>query len=130
MASFLQPPLQDFATKILLLTQRYIIVLLKKKPKKCNPNSNHQTLHQFTLNILIEAYQIKQSHYSSPLTCPTQLTQYNLPHNHNVIFGSSKVPKSLKWMGFRILHPPNHTFIIEAIHWAIMATKEDPTPHP
>ena len=130
MASFLQPPLQDFATKTVCLTQGYVIVLPKKKLKEHNPNNNHQILHPSTSNILIEAYHITQSYYSSPLTCPTQLTQYNSPHNHGMIFGSSRLAKSLKWMGVGIMHPQDHKSTIEAIHWVKMATKKTLPPQP
>lgn len=127
MASFVQPPPQNFATKILWLIHRYIIDKPKKKRKKSNPSNNHQTFHTSTLNKLIKAYQITQSYYSSSLTCPTTLTQYNLPHNPYMIFGTSGLTKSSKWMGVGVAHPPYHKSTIEIIYWARMDTKEDPS---
>ena len=107
---FRQTPYEDFATEILWLIQRYIIVLPKKNLENCNPNNNHQTLHLPTLDKLIEAYQITQSYYSSPLTCPTQLTQYISPHNRDIFFDWSGIAKSFKWMGTGVGHPTYHKF--------------------
>jgi hypothetical protein len=95
LTNFLQPPLQDFETEILWLLQRYITILPKKKPKTIQPNNLHQTLHPEITKTLIESFQTTHSYYSSPLTCPTQLTQYNSPQynsRYNIwINGQSKI---------------------------------------
>ena len=46
--NFLQPPPQDFETEILWLMQRYVTLLLKKKPKTIQPKNQHHMLHQET----------------------------------------------------------------------------------
>lgn len=62
------------------------------------------------------------------LTTYVPNTQHNALHcNRNIILGSSGVAKSFKWMGVGIVYPPYHKSIIEAIHKARMATKEDPS---
>jgi hypothetical protein len=125
MIHFLNPPPQDFATEILWLTQRYVTILPKRKPKKHNPNNNHQTLHPTTLQALIETYNITHSYYSSPLTCPITLTQYNSPHNRDIIFGSTGLAHSSKWKGNGLAHPPDLKTAMTSIHWARMAAQEN-----
>jgi hypothetical protein len=116
MLHFLNPPPQDFTTEILWLTQRYVTILPKRKPKKHNPNNNHQTLHPSTLQALIEAYNITHSYYSSPLTCPTTITQYNSPYNRDIIFGSTGLAHSSKWTGNGLAHPPDLKTAMTSIH--------------
>ena len=126
MLHFLNPPPQPkFTTKILWLTQRYVTILPKRKPKKHNPNNNHQTLHPSTLQALIETYNITHSYYSSPLTCPITITQYNSPHNRDIIFGSTGHTHSSKWAGVGLAHPPYLKTAITSIYWARMAAQEN-----
>ena len=125
LTNFLQPPPQDFETKILWLIQQYIIILPKKKPKTIQPRNLHQTLHPEITKTLINSFKITHSYYSSPLTCPTQLTQYNSPHNRDIIFGSMGHTKSSRWTWIGLAFPTNHNTTLEAIHLARMATKED-----
>jgi DNA-directed RNA polymerase subunit L len=121
----LQPPSQSFEKEILWLIQRYITILPKKKPKTIQTNNLHHTLHSPITTTLIESFKITHSYYSSPLTCPTQLTQYYSPHNRDKLFGSLGHAQSSRWQGIGLAHPPDHNTTIEAIHWARMAAKED-----
>lgn len=125
LTNFLQPPPQDFETKILWLIQRYITIFPKKKPKNIRPSNLHHTLHPDITKLLIESFKITHTYYSSPLTCPTQLTQYNSPHSIDILFGSMGHAKSSCWKGKGLVFPTNHNSILEAIHWARMAAKED-----
>ena len=125
LTNFLQPPPQDFETEILWLIQRYVAILPKKKPKIIHPNNNHNTLHPDIIRLLIDSFQITHSYYSSPLTCPTKLTQYNSPHNCDIIFGSLGHAQSSRWKGIGLAYPTDHKTTLEAIHWARMAAKED-----
>ena len=80
LTNFLQPPPQDFETKILWLLQRNIPILPKKKPKNIQPNNNHHTLHPEITKLLIGSFEITHSYYySSSLTCSIQLTQTTHP---------------------------------------------------
>ena len=74
LTNFLQPMPQDFETEILWLIQSYITILPKKKPKNIRPTNLHHTLHPDITKLLIESFKIAHTYYSSPLTCPTQLT--------------------------------------------------------
>jgi ribonuclease HI len=133
LTNFLQPPPQDFETEILWLLQIYITILPKKKPKIIQPNNLHQTLPSAITKTLpsaitktlIESFQITHSYYSSPLTCPTQLTQYNSPHTRDILFGSRGKANSTKWTGHGLAFPTDHNTTLEALHWARMAAKED-----
>ena len=125
LTNILQPPPWDFETKILWLVQRYITILLKKKPKIIQPNNNHYTLHPKITKFLVKSFKITHSYYPSPLTCPIQIMQYDSPHNWNIIFGSVGHAKSSRWKGIGLAHPTEHDTTLEAIHWARMAAKED-----
>ena len=83
LVSSLQPPPQDYETEILWLIQRYITVLLKRKPKTIQPKNMHHTIHMAIIKTVIKSFKITHSYYSFPLTCPTQLTQYHSPHNRD-----------------------------------------------
>ena len=122
---FLQPPPQDFETEILWLLQRYITILPKKKPKNISPTNLHHTLHPDINKVLIESFKITHTYHATPLTCPTQLTQYNSPHTRDIIFGSMGHTKSSRWKGTGLAFPKDHKSTLEAIHWARMAAKED-----
>ena len=82
-------------------------------------------MHPTITKILIESLKITHSYYSSPFTCPTQLTQYYSPHNRDKITGSMGHAQSYKWKGIGLAHPTYHKPTVEAIHWARMAAKED-----
>ena len=127
MATFLTPPpptLQDFTNEILWLIQRYI-TSSQGITKEYIPINNHQTLHSTTLKSLIETYQITHSYYSSPLTCPITLTNYNSPHNTYIIFSPTAYAHSSKGACNGLTYPPYHIFATMAIHWACMVAKED-----
>jgi ribonuclease HI len=126
LTNFLQPPPQDFETEVLWLLQRYITILPKKKPKIIQSQNLHQTLHPEITKALITSFRITHSYYSSPLTCPIEITQYNSPHNRDIILGSLGHAKSSKWTGIGLAFPMDHNTTLEAIHWARMAAKEDP----
>ena len=61
-----------------------------------------------------------------PLTCPTQITQFHSPHNHDIIFGSLGHAKSSKWTGTGLAFLLDYNTTLEALHWARLAAKEDP----
>ena len=82
-------------------------------------------LHPEITKVLINSFKITHSYYSSPLTCRTQLMQYNSPHTRDIIFGSMRHAKSSRWTGLGLACPTDHNTTLEAIHWARMATKED-----
>ena len=125
LTNFLQPPPQDFETEILWLIQRYITILPKKKPKIIQPRNLHQKLHPEITKTLINSFKITHSYYSSPLTCPIQLTQYHSPHNRDILFGSMGHANSSRWSGIGLAFPTDHHTTVEAIHWARIAAKED-----
>jgi hypothetical protein len=86
------------------------------------PTPNTTSRHHQTTNRIL---QITHAYCSSPLTCPTQLTQYNSPHNKDIKFGSMGYTKSSRWLGIGLAFPQDHNSTLEAIHWARMAAKED-----
>ena len=100
-------------------------ILPKKKPKTILPKNLHHTLHPIITNTLIESFNITHSYYSSPLTYPTQLTQFYTPHNRDKIFGSLGHTQSSRWNNIGLAHPMDYNTTVEAIHWAHMATKEN-----
>ena len=116
LSNFLQHPPQDFETEILWLIQRYITILPKEKPKSILLDNNHHTLHPDITILLINSFKITHSYYSSPLTCPIQLTQYNSPHNWDIIFGSLGQTKSSRWNEVGLAYPTNQNTALEAIH--------------
>ena len=97
----------------------------KESQKKHNSNNNHQTLHPSTLQALIETYNITHSYYSLPLTCPITITQYNSPHNRDMIFGSTNHTYSSKWAGVGLAHPLDLKTAMTSIQWACMAAQEN-----
>ena len=88
-------------------------------------NNLHHTLHPTITKTLIESFHITHSYCSSPLTCPTQLTKYSSLHNRDKILGSMRTAQSFKWQGTCIAYPTDHHTTVEAIHWTIVAAKED-----
>ena len=122
---FLQPKVQNFETEILWLIQRYVTILPKKKPKHILTNNQHHTIPPEITELLINSFQITHSYYSSPLTCPIQITQYNSPHTRDIIFGSLGHAHSSRWKGHGLAFPPDYNTTLQAIHWARMAAKEN-----
>lgn len=102
LTNFLQPLPQDFKMDILWLIQAYS---LRKNQKNIHPDNNHHTLHLDISCLLIDSFKITHSYYSSPLTCPTQLTQYNSSHNQDIIFGSLRHAQSSMWKKDRLAYP-------------------------
>lgn len=97
-------PLQDIPTEIVWFTQSDVTNLpwtnLKKNTQPPNTPPNN-------IKTLIKTYQITHSYSSSPLTCPTILTEYNSPHKWHMIFGSTlqsceewlaHCPRNLPWL--------------------------------
>ena len=121
--TLLQSPAPRLCHQGLMATPKIFHNPPKKKPKKHNPNYNHQTLHPSTLQTLITTYNITHSYYSSPLTCPTTLTQYNSPHNRDIKFGSTGLAHSSKWRGNGLARPPDLKTAMTSIQWACMATQ-------
>ena len=98
----------------------------EKKPKSILPINQHQSIHPTITILLITTFQLTHSYYSSPLTSPLLLKRHNLPHTRNTIFGSQGCALASKWNGTGYAHPTNHRTTTKSIHWARMATKENP----
>lgn len=77
--TLLQPPPQDFPTEILWMFHRYITHLPRKPKKTANINA-HQSIPTYIINHLQCQLDLTHSYFSSPLTCNTNFTQYNSPH--------------------------------------------------
>jgi hypothetical protein len=60
------------------------------------------------------------------VTCPTQFTQFYSPFSRDIIFGSLGKAFDHKWQGIGFAHPHNATDLQQTIHWARMATQNDP----
>jgi hypothetical protein len=78
------------------------------------------------LEFLITSFNINHSYFSSPVTCPTQITQFYSPFSRDKIFGSLGKAFDHKWKGIGYAHPHNTTNLQQAIHWARIAAKNDP----
>ena len=65
----LEPPTQPFETEMVWLYQRYKYRISKNDPLKLA----QYTIPTPILNYLITSFNISQSYFSSPVTCPTQL---------------------------------------------------------
>jgi len=78
------------------------------------------------LDLLITTFNINHSYFSSPVTCPTQFTQFYSSFSRDIIFGSLGKTFDHKWQGIGYAHPHNATNLQQAIHWARMAAQNDP----
>ena len=78
------PPTQIFETEIIWLYQRYNIKIHNKNPQK----NTHYNIPMNILDTLITTLNISQSYFSSPLTCPTQITQFYSLYTRDKVFGS------------------------------------------
>ena len=54
-----------------------------------------------------------------------QLTHYNSPNNHDVLFGSMGHAKSSKWFGVGLAYPSDQNMALEAIHRVRVTTTKD-----
>jgi hypothetical protein len=64
-------------------------------------------LHDLSFLVLVKSVKV---------SCPTQITQYNSPHNRDIIFGSLGHAKSAKWTGIGLAFPTDYNTTLEAIH--------------
>ena len=117
------PSIQSFETKIIMLYQRYNIKIHTKNPQK----NTHYNIPINILDTLITTLNISQSYFSSPLTCPTQIIQFYSLYTRDKIFGSFGTAFQYKWKGIGYAHPHNEETTHQAIHWARLAAKHDPT---
>ena len=96
------------------------------------PKNDPLKLAQYTIptpifNFLTTSFNINHSYFSSPVTCPTQLSQFYSPFSRDKIFGSLEKAFDHKWKGIGYAHPNNATNLQHAIHWARLAAKKDPS---
>jgi hypothetical protein len=115
----LVPPIQPFETEIIWLYQRYKNKTHIKDPLK----TTHYTIPISILDTLTSTFNISQSYFSSPITCPTQITQFYSPHARDRIFGSFGTALQHKWKGIGYAHPHNEETAQQAIHWARLSAK-------
>ena len=118
----LEPSTQSFETEIVWLYQRYKYRIPKNDPLK----RAQYTIPTQILDLLITTLNINHSYFSSPVTCPTQFTQFYLPFSRDIIFGSLGKAFDHKWQGIGYAHPHNTIELQQAIHWARMAAQNDP----
>jgi hypothetical protein len=97
----LEPPTQSFETKIVWLYQRYKYRIPKNDPLK----RAQYTIPTPILDLLITTFNINHSYFSSPVTCPTQFTQFYSPFSRDIIFGSLGKAFHHKWQGIGYAHP-------------------------
>ena len=103
---------------------------LYQRYKYKTPKNDPLKLSQYTLpNAIIEnfinTFQITHSYFSSPVTCPTTLTQFHSPFPRGVVFGSVGKTFYHKWHGNGYAHPHTDTETQQALHWARLATQND-----
>jgi hypothetical protein len=79
----LEPTTQSFETEIVWLYQRYKYRIPKNDPLK----RAQYTIPTPILDLLITTFNINHSYFSSPVTCPTQFTQFYSPFSRDIIFG-------------------------------------------
>jgi hypothetical protein len=107
------------------------MVWLYQRYKYHIPKNDPLKLAQYTiptpiLNFLITSFNINQSYFSSPVTCPIQLNQFYSPFSQDKIFGSIGKAFDHKWKGIGYAHPHNTIDLQHAIHWARLAAKKYP----
>jgi len=117
------PHTQPFETEVVWLYQRYKYKTSKKNP----PKDSQYTLPQNILDSLTESFNISHSYFPSPVSCSTRITQYYSPFTRDKVFGSLGTAFQYKWKGIGYAHPPNEEMAQQAIHWARLAAKNDPT---
>ena len=113
---------QAFETEIVWLYQRYKYRI----PKNDTLKRAQYTIPTTILDLIITTFNIKHSYFSSPITCPTQFTQFYSPFSRDIIFGSLGKAFDRKWQGIGYAHPHNVTNLQQAIHWARLAAQHDP----
>ena len=108
----LEPTTQPFETEIVWLYQRYKYRIPKNDPLK----QAQYTIPTPILDLLIATFNINHSYFSSPVTCPTQFSQFYSPFSRDIIFGSLGNAFAHKWQGIGYAHPHNTTNLQQAIH--------------
>jgi hypothetical protein len=99
----IDPPRQSFETEIIWLYKRY---------KYCIPNIDLLKKSQYTLppnilNQIITTFKITTSYFSSPVTCPTKISNFYSPFQRDSIFGSQDLAYTHKWQNIGYAHPYN-----------------------
>jgi hypothetical protein len=79
------------------------------------------------LDSITKTFNISQSYFSSPVTCSTHLTQFYSPFARDKVFGSLGTAFQYKWQGIGYAHPPTEEMAQQAIHWARLVAKNDPS---
>ena len=100
---------------------------MNKTHKKDPLKAAHHTLPTSILDSLTTTFNISHSYFSSPITCSTKITKYYSPHTRDKIFGSIGTTQQYKWKGIGYAHPHNQDATLQAIHWARLAAKHNPT---
>lgn len=91
-------------------------------PLKYTQHTNPEPI----LNYLTSTYNITHSYFPSLVTCPTNVNTYHSPFPRDVIFASLGPTFIHKCTRNGLVHPPNLELTQKAIHWARLATKENP----
>ena len=118
----LEPPPQSFEQEVVWLYQRYKYRLSKNDPLKLS----QYTLPNAILATLIHSFHITQSYFSSPVTCPTQLTKFSSTFSRDKVFGSIGTAFQHKWTGNGYAHPHTESDTQQALHWARLAAQNNP----
>src|ERR1700738_2071927 len=119
----LEPSTQSFETELVWLYQRYKYRIPKNDPLK----RAQYTIPTQILDLLITIFNINHSYFSSPVTCPTQFTQFYSPFSRDITFGSLGKVFDYKWQGIGYAYPHNSIDLQQAIHRARMAAQNDPS---
>ena len=94
---------------------------------KNNPlKYSHHSIPEILLDHITTSFNITHSYYSLPVTCSTLIKDFYSPFSRNKIFGSIGHAFSYKWKGIGYVHPHNKEEAEKAIHWARLASKNDP----
>ena len=118
----LEPPIQSFEQEVAWLYKRYKYKIPKNDPLKFS----QYTLPNDIFTHVIDSFQITHSHFSSPVTCPTSLSQFSSPYLRDKVFGSIGTAFQHKWIGNGSAHPHTEDYANQALHWARLAAKNNP----
>jgi hypothetical protein len=110
-------------TIVAWLYHRYKYRIPKNDPLK----ATHYYLPPPLLDHILTSFSITHSYFSSPVTCSTTLTHFYSLYTRDKIFRSLEDTFTDQWVGWRFTHPHSIQAADQALHWARLATQEDPT---
>ena len=87
---------------------------------------SHHSIPKILLDHITTSFNIAHSYFSSLVTSSTLIKELYSPFSRDKIFGSIEHAFSYKWKGIGYVHPHNKKEAKIAIHWARLATKNDP----